>query len=916
MPTMPNRPLPPDQPGLFGPDPSASPSAEAGRFDPPPEMTLGEAMTPPSESARASGQAAADASAASGAGLPPQVAALRQRRPWWARLLGGLVSPWVSLKIEPVQPGDYVDHRPVCYVLEDYGLSNALILDRACREAGLPSPLRPLPGDPLGRKRAYVALSRRNRTLAQLMASTLNGEPPPGGKSHSESLARLLAAHRADPALDVQLIPVSIFVGRSPEKSAGWFSVLFSENWAIVGRFRRLLAILLNGRDTLVRFAPPVDVQGVVAEGLDPERTVRKLSRVLRAHFHRIREAVIGPDLSTRRLLIDKVLSAPSVKDAIADQARRDNSRIEAAWKKAHDMAYEIAADYSHPVVRSASYLLTAVWNRIYRGVLVHHLDELKAVAPGNEIVYVPSHRSHMDYLLLSYLLYTKGIVPPHIAAGVNLNLPVIGPILRRGGAFFLRRSIRGSALYSTVFTEYVAQLVAGGYSIEYFIEGGRSRTGRLLQPKGGMLAMTVRAFLRQPTRPVLFQPVYIGYEKLMEGDSYSDELTGKPKQKESIWQLLTGIPRVLRKNYGQVVVNFGEPIALGDVLAQHAPQWDGRPLDEDEKPQWLSDTIDALADRIQVNVNRAADVNPINLLALALLSTPKHAMGEGDLLAQIALSKTLLQEVPYSDRVTVTPHTPGQIVAHGEEIAVLKRTAHPLGDVLSVDDDNAVLLSYFRNNVLHLFTASAWIACCFLHNRRMSRSTLQRLGRNLYPFLQAELFLPWDEDGFAQRIEHTIAVFVREGLLEEVGPDDGGILGRNAGQSDEVFRLRALGHPLQQAFERYYIAISVLAKNGPGTLGAGELESLCQLAAQRLSLLYAESAPEFFDKALFRGFIQKLRELRLVWPNEDSKLMFDQRLDTLAKDAKVILGRELRHTIEKISPELVRPEESGPLPQ
>ena len=907
MPPMPHRTPPPDQPGLFGADPA---SGRDARFDPPPEMTLGEAMTPPGESE-------APAAARDDATLPPQVAALRGRRPWWARLLGGVIAPWVKLKIEPPTPQVFVDHRPVCYVMEDYGLSNALILDRACRDAGMPSPLRPLPGDPLGRRRAYVALSRRNQTIAQLMANTLAAEPAPGKqKSHSESLARLLAAHRADPALDVRLVPVSIFVGRSPDKSSGWFSVLFSENWAIVGRFRRLLAILLNGRDTLVRFAPPVDLREIVGEGLDPERTVRKLSRVLRTHFHRIREAVIGPDLSTRRLLIDKVLASPTVKAAIADQARRDNSKPEAAWKKAHAMAYEIAADYSHPVVRSASFLLTSVWNRIYRGVLVHHLDALKAVAPGNEIVYVPSHRSHMDYLLLSYLLYTKGIVPPHIVAGVNLDLPVIGSLLRRGGAFYIRRSIRGSALYSTVLAEYVAQLVAGGYSLEYFIEGGRSRTGRLLQPKGGMLAMTVRAFLRQPTRPVLFQPVYIGYEKLMEGASYLDELTGKPKEKESIWQLVTGIPRVLRTNYGQVVVNFGEPIPLGDVLAAQAPSWDGQPLGEDDKPQWLSDTIDALARRIQVNVNRAADVNPINFLALALLSTPKHAMGEADLLAQIALSKTLQQEVPYSDRVTVTPHTPEQIVAHGEEIGVLKRTAHPLGDVLSVDDDNAVLLSYFRNNVLHLFTASAWIACCFLHNRRMSRATLQRLGRNLYPFLQAELFLPWDEDGFAARIDRTIAVFVREGLLEEVSSDDGGILARNAGQSDEVFRLRALGHPLQQAFERYYIAISVLAKNGPGTLGAGELESLCQLAAQRLSLLYAEAAPEFFDKALFRGFIQKLRELRLVWPNEESKLVFDQRLDTLAKDAKVILGRELRHTIEKISPELVRAEEPGALPE
>jgi glycerol-3-phosphate O-acyltransferase len=840
----------------------------------------------------------------------PAAAAARpaeERRPWWARLMGRLLAPWIDIDIEPEAPAAAVDARPLCYVLEDYGLSNALILDRACRQAGLPSPLRPLPGDPLGRKRAYVALSRRNAGPLPPIAA-LQKAPPPG-KSHSGSLARLLEAHREDPALDVQLVPVSIFVGRAPDKTSGWFSVLFSENWAIVGRFRRLLAILLNGRDTQVRFAAPVALRGVVEEGLDPERTVRKLSRVLRTHFRRIRSAVVGPDLSTRRMLADKVLSAPAVREAIADQARRDGSSHAEAWRKAHAYIWEIAADYSHPVVRSASYLLTPVWNRIYRGVLVHHLDELKAHAPGHEIVYVPCHRSHMDYLLLSYLLYTRGIVPPHIVAGINLNLPVIGGLLRRGGAFFIRRSIRGSALYSTVLTEYVAQLVAGGYSLEYFVEGGRSRTGRLLPPKGGMVSMTVRAYLRQPTRPVLFQPVYIGYEKLMEGNSYLDELSGKPKKKESIWHLLAGIPKVLRSNYGQVVVNFGEPVRLDRVLAEHAPDWDGSPVEEDDRPDWLSDTVDALARRIQVNINRAADVNPVNLLAMALLSTPKHAMGESDLLVQLALSKTLLAELPYSAYVTVTPHTPEQIVAHGEEIGMLTRTPHPLGDVLGVDGDTAVLLSYYRNNVLHLFTAAAWIACCFQNNRRMAREAVLRIGRSVYPFLQAELFLPWDEDGFAQRLSRTIDLFVREGLLQPVG-GDGELLARNAGQSDEVFRLRAIGHSLQQAFERYYIAISVLAKNGPGTLSAGELESLCQLAAQRLSLLYAPAAPEFFDRTLFRGFIHKLRELRLVWPDAAGKLAFDERLSAWARDAKVILGRELRHTIEKVSPETTRPAE------
>lgn len=831
-------------------------------------------------------------------------------RPWWAHALGRLMAPWVRLKIEPQTPTEHVpdwNGGPVCYVLEDYGLSNALILERACREAGLPSPLQPLPGDPTGRRRAYVALSRRNAgPIAPLPAIPVvhARSAPANGKSHSESLARLIQAHRADPSLDVALVPVSIFVGRAPEKTTGWFSVLFSENWQLVGRFRRLLAIALNGRDTYVRFAPPVSLRAIADEGLPPERTVRKLSRVLRAHFRRIRTAVIGPDLSTRRLLVDRVLAAPAVLEAIADQARRDSSSAAEAWKKAHAFAYEIAADYSHPVVRSASFLLAPVWNRIYRGVLVHHLDRLKQDAPGNEVIYVPCHRSHMDYLLISYLLYTRGIVPPHIAAGVNLNLPVVGTLLRKGGAFFLRRSIRGSALYSAVFSEYLAQLVSGGYSIEYFIEGGRSRTGRLLQPKAGMIAMTLRAYLRAPTRPVLFQPVYIGYEKLMEGRSYLDELSGKPKEKESIWALLMGIPKVLGSNYGQVVVNFGEPIRLTDVIASHAPDWDGGALGEDEKPAWLAETVDTLALRIQQNINGAADVNPINLLALALLSTPKHAMSEADLLTQIALSKTLLAQLPYSDRVTVTPHAPAEIIAHGEEINVLTRTPHPLGDVLDVDEEKSVLLSYFRNNVLHLFTAPAWIACCFQNTRRITLSELLRLGRSVYPFLQTELFLPWTEDEFVERLRGTVDVFIAEGLVRMKGGIEGDLLVRNASQSDEVFRLRAIGHSLQQAFERYYIAISVLVKNGPGTLSAGELETLCHLAAQRLSLLYAPAAPEFFDKSLFRGFILKLRELRLVWADANGKLTFDDRLDTWAKDAKFILGRALRHSIEKVSPE------------
>jgi len=256
---------------------------------------------------------------------------------------------------------------------------------------------------------------------------------------------------------------------------------------------------------------------------------------------------------------------------------------------------------------------------------------------------------------------------------------------------------------------------------------------------------------------------------------------------------------------------------------------------------------------------------------------------------------------------VTVTPMTPAEMIAYGEKMGELTRRQHPMGDVISVEGVNGVLMSYSRNNVLHLFSAAAWIALCFQNNRRLSRAGVVRLGRTIYPFMRNELFLPWSEDEFAERLQQTIDLFIAEGLLHAVNDEEGGILSRGPGQTDEVFRLRAIAHSLQQAFERYFIAVTTLVKNGPLTLSAGELETMCHLAAQRLSLLYAPAAPEFFDKSLFRGFIQTLRDMKMVWPGENGKLDFDERLNAWEKDAKLVLSRELRATISKISPEAVK---------
>jgi len=532
--------------------------------------------------------------------------------------------------------------------------------------------------------------------------------------------------------------------------------------------------------------------------------------------------------------------------------------------------------------------------------VRMHHFDKMRAIAPGHEVIYVPCHRSHIDYVLLSYLLYRNGVAVPHIAAGVNLNLPILGPFLRRGGAFFMRRSFN-DPLYSTVFREYMSQLFAGGVSIEYFVEGGRSRTGRTLAPRGGLLSMTLRSFLRESQRPVVFQPVYIGYERIMEGDSYIGELSGKPKEKESWFQLLRALGK-LRENYGHVAVNFGEPIFLSPLLDGVDANWREATVDPEAKPAWLKPAVDTLADRIVVNINRAVDINPINLLALVLLSTPKHAMAESDLLAQIDLTRDLITALPYSDRLTITNLSAADIIAYGEKMQAVVRIKHPLGDVLASEGKAAVLLSYFRNNVLHVVATAAWIACCFLNNRGMKREQILRLGRVVYPFVQAELFLPWSEEEFNSRVEQTIDFFVARGLLKMDEQKES--VQREPGQSDGAFRLRVIAQSLLQTIERYYIAIAALVRNGPNTLTSVELENLCTLTAQRLSLLHELNAPEFFDKALFRGFIQKLRERKVIWTDAEGKLEFHAELESIVRDAKIILSREIRHGILKLTPE------------
>ncbi len=807
----------------------------------------------------------------------------------WLRLWCRVLKLWVRATLLPEELDDFGigTGTPVFYLLDTDALSSLLILEQICRDKGWPSPLAEFKVDGVDLARSHGA-SRRHRGLLFRRLQR---------RRHSRMLEQLLIAIGDGRLQDVRIVPVTVLIGRAPDKEQSITKILFSENWELGGRVRRLLSTLINGRATFVQFGKPLSL-AAAATGEEREKDLRRISRELRVHFKRVRTAAIGPDRSHRRTLVDQVVYSPAVRQAIAAKAKRDKVEIFKAEAVARKYAREIAADYSYSFIRIAEILLSWFWNRIYRGVQVFHFSAFREAQAGHEIIYVPCHRSHIDDMLLSYILYRRGFVPPHIAAGINLNLPIVGRLLRKGGAFFLRRSFRAQPLYSAVFNEYVRSIIDKGVALEYFIEGGRSRTGRSLPPRTGMLSITVRAFLRDRTRPMLFQPIYIGYERLAEGNSYISELSGQQKKPESLSDFRSVI-NILRRNYGQAQVSFGEPILLDELLDTHAPGWDEQATSDKEKPEWLPRLVDDLAHRIIVNINSAVHVNPINLLAAALLATRKQALDEEDLAAMIGLYQRLIRMSAFSDRVTITDLTPGQVIEYGLDLGVVERQTHALGDIIRVDRNNAVLLTYFRNNISHLLAMPAWIACCFLNNQRVRKSRVRRLTEAIYPFLNKELFLPWPAEEVPVVIQRCTDALVRLGLLGISGD----YLQRTPGGSDQTYYLRLLGNTMLQTFERYYITIAVLAKNGSGRLSRNQLEQLCIQCAQRISLLHEFEAPEFSDRTLFKQFIESLQEIEVLGRNEDGNLTFDRQLENFARDAKLVLDREVRHTIIQMAP-------------
>jgi glycerol-3-phosphate O-acyltransferase len=773
--------------------------------------------------------------------------------------------------------------RPIVYLLRTRSVTDQLALKMSTLALGLPKPTLNFTIDD----------QRHSSCLfLQKPKSVLNRKTK--GTSIQEDAAKLFRLHRENPDLDIQIVPVSILWGRAPNKNtSGWSDVIanqVSPSW-----LRKFFIVLFLGRDNFVCYSKAVSSRRMLELKGSDEDIAHKLIRVAGTHFYRRHQTLTGPNILERHQLYNSVLGAKSVRKTIIEEARSKNLSHQQAKHQAKKYVDEIAADYRPGLIRLAEKMLTRIWNKIYNGIEIRHADKVRALAQkGHEIIYVPCHRSHMDYLLLTYVIYHEGLVTPHIAAGINLNFRPVGGLLRKAGAFYLRRSFAGNKLYTAVFREYLELLFNKGYSVKYFPEGGRSRTGRLLPPKTGMLAMTLQALIKGINRPVSIVPVYIGYEHVMEVSSYLKELNGTGKKKESFFQIFSAIKKL--KNYGYGFLNFGEPINLTNYLDQQVPNWrDAQENNSDKKPTWLTPVVNNLATDVMGRINQTAAVSGMSICAICLLSAKKHAMAQSELEQAIDHFLELLREAPYSQLATLPKISGKKLLENTLKLNKFNVSEDSFGKIISLKSQNAVALTYYRNNILHLFALPGLIAAMVFANKSLSKQQILLLVAKLYPLLKRELFIYMSIEQAASYTESLLTKMLGMGLLEIHETE----IQTPAADSEEFYSAWLLSRSIQETLHRYAVVLTLLSKQEK--VSRSVLEKKSAQFAERLAALHGINSPEFFDKKVLATFIQALKENALIEADDDGQLRHSAHSEALKVDVINLIAPEIAQRLQQI---------------
>ncbi|MGH7896623.1 MAG: 1-acyl-sn-glycerol-3-phosphate acyltransferase, partial [Candidatus Binatia bacterium] len=506
----------------------------------------------------------------------------------------------------------------------------------------------------------------------------------------------------------------------------------------------------------------------------------------------------------------------------------------------------EIAANFNGTYFAILAFVFRRIWNRIFLGVKISGLDGVAERIREHPVVLVPCHRSHFDYLILSYIFHSQFLSPPHIAAGINLSFFPLGMLFRGAGAYFIRRTFEGNQVYKEVFRHYLGYLIREGYTQEFFIEGGRSRTGKILTPKLGMLSAIVDAFLHGVRRDLYFVPVSITYERLVEEEAYKRELMGAKKQKETLLALLRA-RSVLKTNYGKAFVVFGEPISLdrelGALKSRLAAAPDDPALEQERRRFTLK-----LGFRLLGEVNAASVVSAPSIAATVLLSNQYPAIRTAHFLrsARILLDHAEREGARFTESLAEDRETFSDTLAFLQRSGLVVRIEDGDDGILHVPDDKRINLDFYKNNTIHLFVVLSLISDGLLRGLR-AEALREEVWRWLDLF-RNEFVLPERES-----LPRQAAV-----LMNRLG-DPGAAPGRPA---EERPALSLAASILQNFREAYWIAARTICSLGP----AGKSESLLvdeMRRAYRANLLLGVlRKPEGNTTVTFQNALSRFQEL------------------------------------------------------
>jgi glycerol-3-phosphate O-acyltransferase len=600
------------------------------------------------------------------------------------------------------------------------------------------------------------------------------------------------------------IVPQLVLYKMTPERDHSSLASIFLGYRENPGAIRKIVVFFRHHRRAFIDFGRPLDLKAYL-EAQPPSRPLHEMAieirQMLIGSIDDQKRVTIGPIMKPRQQLKEIVLMDQGVNQRIEKMASGNEKRIKQLRKKAGEYFDEIAADYNITYVQFFRMALRWFWKKIFEGIDVdaESLGRVREWARKGPLIYIPSHKSHVDYLILNYVLYDYHMHIPRIAAGKNLAFWPMGHIFRKSGGFFVRRSFTGAKLYSEVFIRYIKALLEEGHPIEFFIEGGRSRNGKLVFPKTGFLSILLQAYDEGFCDDLVFAPASISYDRILEEESYLEEIGGGRKKKESFRQVI-GARRFLKKRYGKIYIRFNHPFSLKEYLSKTGQA--GR------------DVHRSLAFHLIQSINEVSLVTPLSLIATAVLANHRRGFHVSELSETVETLLSFLGR--YKAPMADTLADPVKAVHETLSLLMGWKVADFLEDVEKeeetfyyVDEDKKVELEYYKNSIIHFFVPHAFVAVSILTGTEEAKELDSIIAD--YAFLR-DLFkneFVFDEkEDLRETVSSVIEYFLDSGFL-------------TASESNGAYKITKLGFdklPIWSALaktflESYWIAVKSIGQ-------------------------------------------------------------------------------------------------------